>query len=340
MRAARYYAPRDIRVENVEIKSPEGSQILVRIKAAGICGSDLHNYHKGMFMTYAPIITGHEFVGVVEEIGSLVKGIRPGDHVVADSRVYCKACDFCRQGHYNLCPELGFLGEVCEGAFAEFALQDQSQFFKLPLDLPLEKAVLLEPFAVALHLLRSVQIKNGSHLGIVGAGPIGLLSLLAARELFKCKITIVEPSALRRAKALELGANAAFDPTDTEVEKFFSAIPCVIEAVGRSLAFNTALQLAAKDGTIVLAGLFEEAYCGDVNLITEKELLIKGVNGFTNTNILEAISLMHEGRVDPSPVIFKRVGLDKINDAFMMMDDPESAAGKVIVVPEPANDNF
>ena len=333
MRAARYYAPRDIRIENVEMKPPEGNEVQVRIKGAGICGSDLHNYRKGMFMDRVPIITGHEFVGIVEQTGPLVKGLKPGDHVVADSRVYCGKCEDCKQGRYNLCAGLGFLGEVCEGAFAEFAVLSESQFFKLPLDLPLEKAVLLEPFAVSLHLLRSVKVEAGSHLGIVGAGPIGLLALLAARELFKCRVSIVEPSMVRREKALQLGAETAVEPTDRELEKYFSSIPLVIEAVGRSAAFNTALKLAAKGGTVVLAGLFEDAYRGDINLITEKELTIKGVNGFTNSNIYEAIKLIHGGHVDPSGVIFKRVGLEDINEAFNLMDNPEISDGKVIVEP-------
>jgi 2-desacetyl-2-hydroxyethyl bacteriochlorophyllide A dehydrogenase len=301
--------------------------------AAGICGSDLHNYRKGMFMTFAPIITGHEFAGIVQDIGPAVKGLKPGDHVVADSRVYCKECEFCREERYNLCPNLGYLGEVMAGAFAQFALLEESQLFKLPPDLPLDEAALLEPFAVALHILHNLDIKKGAVLGIVGAGPIGLLAMLAAKELLQCPVIIIEPSKLRRDKAAQLGASKVLSPQDPKLNELFSAIPYVIEAAGNSNSFNLALKLIKRSGNIVLAGLFEEEYSGDINLITEKEITLKGVNGFTNPDMLEAIDLLHTKKIDLRGIIYKKMSLEQINEAFQLLNDPDSSAGKIIIEP-------
>ena len=333
MRAALYYAPLDIRVEDVELASPGDNQVLVRVKAAGICGSDLHNYRQGMFMTSVPMITGHEFAGIVQETGPKVKNLQPGDHVVADSRVYCKKCDYCREQLYNLCPNLGYLGEVMAGAFAEFALLDESQLFRLPPELPLDEAALLEPFAVALHILDSLEIKKGNALGIVGAGPIGLLALLAAKQLLQCPVIVLDPSQLRRDKAAYLGAQAVLSPQDPQLEKLISALPFVIEAAGNANAFHTALKLVKSSGKIVLAGLFEKDYSGDINLITEKEITLRGINGFTSSDLLEAIDLLHKKQIDLSGVISKKISLEQINEAFELLNDPDSSAGKIIIEP-------
>lgn len=331
MQAARFYAPRDIRVEDIPKPVPKGKQVLVRVQAAGICGSDMHNYRMGMFMTYAPVTMGHEFCGIVCETGSLVSTLQPGDPVVADSRVYCRTCTHCRSGYENRCEQLGFIGEVCDGGFAEYALLEEHQLFVLPAGITQEQAVLLEPLAVTMHIWENVKIANPERLVVVGAGPIGQLVAHVAAALSSAEIVIVEPSKTRRLSALTMGAHQTIHPD--EQARFTGRADCVIEAVGKQAALVSAFSLAARGGFLILAGLFEEGFQGDLNMITEKELRIAGINGFRTQNMLDAISLCANKTLDPSPLICWQAPLREAEAAFCLMDDPVGCSGKVVISP-------
>ena len=165
--------------------SPTGQDVLIKVLAAGICGSDLHNFKTGQWLSRSPSTPGHELAGEVIAVGPDVRKLKPGDHVVADSRVACGTCPACRRGSPNLCQKLGFVGEVCDGGFAEMTVLPE--LIVLPVDpaLPPAVAAMAEPLAVALHAVNRLTPERGEPILIAGAGPIGgLVALVLAREGF------------------------------------------------------------------------------------------------------------------------------------------------------------
>ncbi|MDW7651244.1 MAG: zinc-binding dehydrogenase, partial [Bacillota bacterium] len=248
-----------------------------------------------------------------------------------DSRVYCTQCPHCQSGQVNRCCSLGFLGEVCDGGFAEYALLEEHQLFKLPAGIAPEQAALLEPLSVALHIWEKAKRVSQKRLAIVGAGPIGQLVTQVSAALSDTEILIVEPSPARRSAAKNLGAHRAISPDETE--QYTDWADCVIEAVGKTAALESAFNLASIGSTVVLAGLFEETFGGDMNLVTEKELHVCGVNGFTTQNMADAIALTHKKTLDPSAVISQRFPLRETRQAFETMNDAGRCPGKVLVLP-------
>ena len=164
MLAARYHGIGQIRVEHLPQPECGPGQSLVKVVYAGICGSDLHIYRKGMFVSTIPEIMGHEFSGVVAQVGPGVTTLQPGDQVVGDPRVSCGTCPWCRTGAYNLCPALGFIGEVRPGCFAEYLVLEANKLIKIPAAVELRRAALVEPLAVALHIAGQGRLALAEHL--------------------------------------------------------------------------------------------------------------------------------------------------------------------------------
>jgi len=162
--ALRFYGVGDVRVENIPNPTYSPKEVLVKVEYAGICGSDLHIFKKGMFVKSTPITMGHEFSGVIEAVGSEVSELSPGDHVIGDPRVSCNNCKWCHAGSYNLCPELGFIGEVLPGSFAEYIVIDSKKLFKIPSSINLKDAALVEPWAVVLHIIQTSEVVKGFKL--------------------------------------------------------------------------------------------------------------------------------------------------------------------------------
>jgi threonine dehydrogenase-like Zn-dependent dehydrogenase len=244
MLAVRYYGIRDVRIEVLPRPVCGPKEVLVKVAYAGICGSDLHIYRKGMFVSTVPETMGHEFSGVVEEVGPGVTGFKPGDHVVGDPRVACGSCPWCRQGKENICPELSFIGEICPGCFAEYLVLNEEHLLKLPSSLELDRAALIEPLAVALHAAGKAGLSSRETLGIIGAGPVGLLTLLAARPLVE-QILVVDRAPVRLELARRLGADRV---AQTLPEEPSEQVDVVIEAVGAEATLKGALKLLKPGG--------------------------------------------------------------------------------------------
>jgi (R,R)-butanediol dehydrogenase / meso-butanediol dehydrogenase / diacetyl reductase len=180
MRAVRFHGVGDLRVEDVPgAAAPGAGEVRLRIRAAGICGSDLHNFKTGQWVSRLPVTPGHEFAAEVLDVGAGVAGLKPGDLVVADSRAPCGRCDNCRAGRQNLCGTLGYVGEVCDGGFAEQVTLPAAGVLQVARGLPAEVAALSEPLGVALHVIRRLEPAKGEPVLIAGAGPVGgLVTLL------------------------------------------------------------------------------------------------------------------------------------------------------------------
>ena len=330
MLAVRFYGLGDIRVENIPKPACGPKEALVKVKNAGICGSDLHIFRKGMFVTSTPITMGHEFSGVVEAIGNEVSEVSPGDHVSGDPRVSCNKCRWCQEGFHNLCPELGFIGEVSSGCFAEYIVMDARKLLKVPVILNLRDAALIEPLAVALHTIQKANLSRNEVVGIVGAGPIGLLTLLVAQAFgVKC-VKVMDVSSIRLKMAKILGAHEVMStfPTNTS-----NRVDVVIEAAGCKSTLNGSFKWLKPEGRLVMVGLYENNIQIDPNDIVCKELKLVGINAYNTKDLKKAVELLSNNYVEVGPIITHILPLSEAVKGFELLTASDKKAIKVLLCP-------
>lgn len=243
---------------------PGEDEVVVRIKACAICGSDIHGCGGGSGRRIPPIIMGHEASGVIAKIGAAVKGWQIGDRVTFDSTEYCGTCWFCRNGYHNLCASRRILGVACadyrkEGAMAEYAVVKSRCLYALPSQVSFEEASLVEPLAVGMHAARMAGKLSGKTAAVIGAGTIGLMTLLAAKSKGAAHVLISGHHAYRQQAALRMGAEAAAEGKD-ELVFLVSGVTdgrgadVVFDSVGTQESFETAMTAVRAGGMIVCIG--------------------------------------------------------------------------------------
>lgn len=342
MKGAFLYGPKDLRIKEIEKPTLDKGEVLIKVKAAGICGSDLHYYLKGRTATFIPkhpFILGHEFSGIIEE--STKEEFKPGDRVVIEPQIPCFECYYCRRGRYNLCDNLKFIGTAAtiphiNGGFAEFCKVPVEILHRIPDDLTFEEAALAEPLSVAIHACRRGTIRIGERILILGAGPIGLFTLLIAKLSGATDLFIVDNIDRRLNWAKEFGGFPInFDKSDVfkEIMNFTNGkgVDIVFEASGSPKAISTALNCARKGGRIVLIGNLpdEDIPSKLINIVT-KELDIKGIMRYANTFDI-AIKLLSKKLIPSSKIITHIFNLEEIHKAFDTAIKGEAL--KVIIKP-------
>jgi len=272
MKAAVWHKKGDIRIEDVPPASPGPGQVKVRVKACGICGSDLHEFKEGPFIIPArphpltgreggPVILGHEFSAEVTEVGEGVTRFTPGDRVVVNPLIYCGECPYCRRGQHIMCTRLGTVGFAADGAFAEYGVFYEYALLKLPETVTDEMGAFVEPLAVAVHAVNRSRMKIGDSVAVVGAGPIGLLVMQACLAAGASRVFVVEPMKVRRDIAAETGAAAGIDPTETDPGKAIGSFTdglradIAFDCVGNQAAFDTAVRVTGRRAVICVVGL-------------------------------------------------------------------------------------
>lgn len=335
MRAIRFHAVGDLRLEEVPGPGAPGpGQVLLAVKAAGICGSDLHNYRTGQWVASLPVTPGHEFSGEVLAVGDGVAGFAPGDLAVADSRVPCGTCPACAEGRFNHCTKLGFVGEVCDGGFAEQVILPASGLLKAPAGLAPEIAAMSEPLAVALHALRRLDPAPGQPVLVVGGGTIGgLVALLLAAHGFG-PILLAERNAERAAllsevvgtQTVPLEAEAIAAACGGQAPRF------CLDATGALDVLRFLLKTTAHGGRIALVGIFHGEGALDPNLIVERELDLRGCSVYA-TEQAEALALLAGladklGRLAEAPI-----GLAEVPAAYERLLRGEAPRLKTLVRP-------
>ncbi|MDR1410819.1 MAG: galactitol-1-phosphate 5-dehydrogenase [Spirochaetaceae bacterium] len=252
----------------VDVPDPRisGSRdILVRVRAAAVCGSDIHGFDGSTGRRKPPVIMGHEASGDVAAVGTGVERFKAGDRLTFDSTIYCGSCFYCQNGQVNLCDNRTVLGVSCDeyrrhGAFAEYVLVPEHICYPLPQGISYEEAAMAEPAGVAAHAFRITPVGLDETVAIVGAGVIGLLLLDIARASTSGKIIALDTDPARREAALARGADAVFDPADEGVGREVRELSAgrgadrVFEAVGASAPVRTALSLVRKGGSVTLIG--------------------------------------------------------------------------------------
>lgn len=314
--------------------------VLVKVAACGICGTDVHIYHgdKGSAEVNPPVVLGHELAGVVEKTGSQVTTLQVGDHVTVDPNIYCGKCHYCQIGKKQLCTSLYAIGVNRNGGFAEYCAAPETQCYRLNPEIPLAYGAMAEPLACCIHGMDRLNLRTGDTVCIIGGGAIGLLMLQLARLSGASKVIVSEPVAMRRKIAEKLGADLTIDPMHENLAariKAYLGVPgvdTVIECVGNTIAVQQAFE-AAKRGTSVL--LFsvpkpETTHPLDLLAVYQKELTVLGsiINPDTHAR---AAALINSGRIRLGEIITHSYPLAQLKDAILMQMSSESL--KVMLEP-------
>lgn len=317
------------------------NDIILRIGAATICGTDLHIYKWDetgkQTARKLPVILGHEFMGEIVEIGSNVRGFKIGERVAADPAATCGVCPGCRSGQFNLCDHRETIGIDRDGAFTQYTLVNPNLLYKLPDGVTDEEGAFLETFGVALHAVEKANFKPGDTAVVIGAGPIGLSTLICAQAGGAKKIYITERnSPIRLNAAKELNPDSVInvdevDPVETILDlNQGQKVDVVFEVSGDPAAIQQAVSLTRKGGEIVAVGTPPKKNV-DIPLLTLvlNEISLIGVRGRTHLSWTRAINLIK--KVNVAPIIGPTVGLDAIDEAFIKAINREVI--KIIIKP-------
>lgn len=337
MKASRFLGNKTFAVTDLPTPHAGPGELVLRNQVCGVCGTDVHIYHgePGSADVNPPVVLGHEYSGEVVEVGEGVTGFAVGDHVTVDPNIYCGHCAYCQNGKKQLCPSMEAIGVTRDGGFAQYSLIPASQAFKLEPTVPWEAAAMAEPLACCLHGIDLAGIQVGDKVCVVGGGAIGLLMVQLAKLSGASQIVLSEPNEKRRQVGLQLGANAALDPTRPDAQEAFAQVlgggaNVVIECVGNVPAVKSAFQFAGKGATVLLFSVPRVDATFDLPLfdVYKKELTIKG--SFVNPDThARAVALINSGKVDFGPIITHRFTLDQLPEAIaMQMSD---ASIKVVV---------
>lgn len=339
MQAAIFYGTRDLRIQDVKLRKLNSDEILLKVHACGVCGTDVHIYEgaEGSATVFPPVILGHEFSGKVCEIGDDVTNIKIGDRVCVDPNIYCGKCHYCRDGQAHLCEQLTAIGVTVDGGFAEYCIVPEKQAYKLPENVAYEEGALSEPIACCLHGIDQSEISPGDAVLIIGGGTIGLIMLQLAKIAGAAKVLLSEPMKDKRDLALTLGADIVIDPVHEHFEEAIkshtnSGVDIAIECVGKKETMQQAIQSARKGGAIMMFGL-TPPNC-EIPLkpfdVFRRELTIKSsfINPFTQAR---AVDLLGSGRVKVNDLISQVVSLEDLAEIFKKEEG--SKMGKVIVKP-------
>lgn len=337
MKASRFLGNKTFAVTDLPTPHAGPGELVLRNQVCGVCGTDVHIYHgePGSADVNPPVVLGHEYSGEVVEVGEGVTGFAVGNHVTVDPNIYCGHCAYCQNGKKQLCPSMEAIGVTRDGGFAQYSRIPASQAFKLEPTVPWEAAAMAEPLACCLHGIDLAGIQVGDKVCVVGGGAIGLLMVQLAQLSGASQIVLSEPNEKRRQVGLQLGANAALDPTRPDAQEAFAQVldggaNVVIECVGNVPAVKSAFQFAGKGATVLLFSVPKVDATFDLPLfdVYKKELTIKG--SFVNPDThARAVALINSGKVDFDPIITHRFTLDQLPEAIaMQMSD---ASIKVVV---------
>lgn len=327
-------------VRTMEFGELGPDDVLVKNKACGVCGTDVHIYHgeKGSADVNPPVVLGHEFSGIVEKVGSNVKNVKPGDHVALDPNMYCNECMPCRMGKKQNCENLFALGVNVNGGFAQYSVCPSTQCFKMNDDIPFEHAAMAEPLACVVHGIDLASIKPGQSVLVIGGGAIGLLMVQMAKLSGASSVILSEPVEMRRKIGMEVGADAAIDPINENIsEKLLEytgrdGADVVIECVGKPFAVKQAIEAAGFNGNVLLFSVPGVDSTVELPLfdVYKKELHITGsmINPDTHQR---AVNLINAKRIHLEPLITHIYESDNLEEAILKQMDQDSI--KVIVTP-------
>lgn len=317
MKAAVWYGEKDIRVEERQLKEMNSDDVKVKVAWAGICGSDLHAYlHPDSVPMERGTVLGHEFSGVVEEVGSDVENLKKGDRVC----IYPMMFKNQENALYERFVTLDAVGAQIDGGFAEYTIIPQNSVFKIPADLSLEHAALVEPASVAYQAVKDAEIIEGDIVTVYGAGPIGLFTIAAAKAQGAKQVIAIDIAEKRLKIAEEMGADTTIDSTKSNpvevIRKMYpEGVDVSIEAAGVTDTFTQSVQSTRVRGTVMIVSYHTQS----IDFNVPQNLLFTGVNimgsvGYGNETYNQVMDELASGKLISDPIITKKISVDRIKE--------------------------
>lgn len=324
------HGPGNVEVVDVPDPVPGEGQVLIRVERAGICGTDLHILHGQFSKVRPPVSLGHEFAGVVAEVGSKVEGWLPGDRVAVESEAFsCGRCPYCSTDLTNLCPERLAYGYSMDGGFASFVTVRHTAFHKLPDHTTFQEGALCEPLAVAVHaVMECVAIKGNDMVLVAGPGPIGLVVLQVAKAVgAQVIITGAEKDVERLEFAALMGADHAVRVDKKNLYALVMdltdglGVDAAVECSGADTAMNDCLTSVKRRGQVVQVGLFGRQVEADMDILALKEITLRGAFAHNHETWNKAIDLLAKKKIDLKPLVSGEFALSDWQEAFRLSEE-------------------
>jgi L-iditol 2-dehydrogenase len=330
-------------IVDTPVPSPAADEVLIRVEACGICGSDVHGYDGSSGRRIPPIVMGHEAAGVVAAVGAEVRDLAVGERVTFDSTVFCGKCPYCARGEVNLCDNREVVGVSCgdyrrAGAFAEFIAVPRRIVYGLPESIPFSEAAMLEAVSVALHAVRVSPDVIGKSALVIGAGMIGLLTLQAAKAAGCSRVLISDVDATRLELARQVGAEEILHASGPELlaevmqRTGGKGVDLVLEAVGRTETIASAIDCVRKGGTVTLIGNITPEVTIHLQKVVSRQIRLQG-SCASSGEYPEAIELMASGKIQVKPLITAVASLDDGPRWFERLHAREPNLMKVVLTP-------
>lgn len=321
----------------------DADEVLIKVQACGICGSDIHGFDGSSGRRQPPVIMGHEAAGIVESLGNEVSGIETGSRVTFDPMLSCGECDYCQKGETNLCNSRKVLGVSCDefkrdGAFAQYVAVPARNLYSVPDEVPFTHACMTEPVTVATHAINRTPVQQGDTAVVVGAGMIGLLTIQALRVAGAQTVIAVDLADEKLAVSKELGAAHTFNPKNDKVVDAIldltngKGADVAVEVVGATPTLQTAIDVTRRGGSVTLVGNLAPTVDFAMQAAVTRELTLYG-SCASNTEFPEALKLMQSGQIKVDPLISARAKLEECPDWFDRLYAVEPGLMKVIVEP-------
>ncbi|MCC8026989.1 MAG: zinc-binding alcohol dehydrogenase family protein [Clostridium sp.] len=322
MRAIKFEEPWKVECIELEKPVPGEGQALIKVKAAGICGSDIGAFRGTNPLVSFPRIIGHEIVGEVLSVPeNNERGITVGDHVIVDPYLYCGTCYPCSIGRTNCCTDLKVLGVHVEGGMSDYMVHPANMLWKLPEDMPWDIAPMAEPLTIALHGIHRGHLSRGEHVAIIGAGPIGLLAAMSAIS-YGAKPIVIDVVNERLQFAKELGVNDTINSAEENLAEKVAEFTdgrmaeLVMECSGANGAVRSTLDIVSNAGRITLTGWPKKETPLPTDAVTRKEVDISGARTSAN-EFEEAVRLIYSGKVDARRILTKVVRMEEAPETII-----------------------
>ena len=339
MKAAVFYGKNNLNIEEKDIPKAKADEVVIKVMACGVCGTDIHIFDgdEGAAATPPGTTLGHEFSGVVTEIGDNVKTVSVGDRVCVDPNKLCGSCYYCKSAISHFCDNIIGIGTTVDGGFAQYCAVPESQVYKIACTTTFEQAAMCEPVACCMHGIDMCDIKTDDTVVVIGCGMIGMIMLQLAKTSGAAKIIAIEPQSEKRALAEKLGADFCIDPTSQDAKDALTRhginrVSKVIECVGRASTMEQAIDIAGKKSIVMFFGLTAPNDTVSIKPfeIFKKEIEIKAsyINPYTQQR---AIEMIDSNRIDISTPVYKTVSLDEL--PAILADKDLRRRGKFIINP-------
>lgn len=337
-------AYKQFQLREVEVPQPRPGQVLVRVRACAVCGSDVHGIDGSTGRRQPPIVMGHEAAGEIAQLGEGVKGWAEGDRVTFDSTVYCGECDACRAGKVNLCAQRRVLGVSCDdyhmdGAFAQYLVVPAYILYRLPDSVSFQQAAMVEPLSIACHAARQAPVPQGGTVAVVGVGTIGLLLTQVLRSMGAGRVIAVDIDEGHLDKAMSLGAAARVNSSRPDAVQAIRAltpdgqgVDAAYDCTGIDATFNLCLQIARLDAAVVLVGNLQKNLNFPLQWVVTRQQKIFGSCASAG-EYPQCLDMIARGQVDVDALISRAVPLAEGAEWILRLYQRESGLYKIVLLP-------